>query len=85
MELMALYMHISEIINKIVDGEKLYLIGKENKEFVYFENNNFYVSSKNKVFNIKDIKKFLESNFYHGFKGTFSESIYEKSIEKNNG
>ena len=85
MELMELYMHISEIINKIVDGEKLYLIGKENKEFVYFENNNFYVSSKNRVFNIKDIKKFLESNFYHGFKGTFSESIYEKNTEKNNG
>lgn len=85
MELIGLYMHISEIINNIVDGEKLYLIGKESKEFVYFENNNFYVSSKGKVFNIKDIKKFLESNFYHGFKGTFSESIYEKSIEKNNG
>lgn len=85
MELMGLYMHISEIINKIVDGEKLYLIGKESKEFIYFEDSNFYVSSKNKVFNIKDIKKFLESNFYHGFKGTFSESIYEKSIEKNNG
>lgn len=76
-----MYMSIKEIVNKIKDGNNLYLMNDENSEIIYFEKNKFFVKDEKMIFEVSDIERFIQKTFYHGLKCTFSENLYNKNLE----
>lgn len=76
-----MYMSIEEIVNKIKDGNNLYLINGENSEIIYFEKNKFFVKGKKMIFEVSDIERFIQKTLHHGLKCTFSENLYNKNLE----
>lgn len=77
-----MYMSISEIVEKIENGKKLFLYNSRKKDVIYFNNGSFFIKNKEEEYEIYDIKNYLKRIFCHGVKATFSEELYNSSDTK---
>lgn len=77
-----MYMSISEIVNKIRNGESLYLYNSKNKDIIYFSKNSFIVKNDKEEYSVFDIENYLKRLFVHGVKATFSKELYNSYEDK---